>query len=256
MSSENDLLFRKFKLVPLSELPQQGSAHVVGQVERHLRKYDPTLRAMANTYIGMDEALHGKKKLTAKARLNLLNSNRARLLHMSRTDSQVANVPAGQVPQETVVAEQSFVERDVKSGYDEELKAEPKPTPLLAIPASSQGNFSKIMDLVAGSIEPGPDGEVVIEGKALPKTSFSDVMRAMFTDSKKTSVPGLARTVTELKRLGVPDTLLKAKKAKALYKAAAAGQTGSGRRIKKPKKLKMVGKAKDRKKYGKVLRLY
>jgi hypothetical protein len=164
-------------------------------------------------------------------------------------------MPAGHVPQNAVVAEQSFVEQNVKSGYDEELKAEPKPTPLLAIPQSSQSNFTKIMDLVAESIKPGPNGEVVIEGKKLPETSFTDVMRAMFTDSKRKPVPGLAQTVTELKRLGVPETLLKAKKAKELYKAAA-GQTGSGRRIKKPKKLKKVGKAKDRKKYGNVLRLY
>lgn len=256
MSSDNDLLFRKFKLVPISELPQQGSEHVVEQVERHLRKYDPTLRAMANTYIGMDEALHGKKKLTANARLNLLNSNRARLLHMSKTDPQVTNVPVSKVPQEAVVAEQSFVEQDLMDGYDVKSKSEHKATPLLAIPESSQINFTKIMDLTAGSIKPGPNGEVVIEGKTLPKTSFSEVMRAMFTDSKKKNLPGFAQTVAELKRLGVSDTLLKAKKAKELYKAAAGEQTGSGRRIKKPKKLKKVGKAKDKKRYGKVLRLY
>jgi hypothetical protein len=255
MSSENAVLFKKLKLVPADELPQFTNQHVVGQVEKYLRNYNPTVRAMANSYTGMGEALHGKKKRSTSNKLNLFNSNKARYLQLLKSTSSSADVPP---PMEMPVNVES------QQQQQQELKARPldvedtdkkhEVKPLLAIPAKSQDKFEAVLEIAGGAIKPGKHGEVVIEGKALPNTSYSDVMRALFVNSRK-SPKGLGQTVAELKRLGVPMALLKSKTAMDLYKKAEAGQgqLGSGRRI---QKVKTLGKAKKMKKNSKVLRLY
>jgi hypothetical protein len=72
-------LFKKFRLVPVEE-------DSVQQAEQLIRNYDPTVRAMANSYNGMQEALYDKKtERTAVDRLALFNSNRARLLSLKNS---------------------------------------------------------------------------------------------------------------------------------------------------------------------------
>ena len=83
---ESTDLFKKFKLVPVGT-----ATHTMSKVElaeRQLRNYNPMLRAMANNYTAMNNALHGRKRgRTAKSRLNLLNANRARLQYIQNLAS-------------------------------------------------------------------------------------------------------------------------------------------------------------------------
>ena len=262
--SHDELRFRKLKLVPIGEVTQQAKQHVVGAIEKHLRTYDPKLRAMANNYVGIREALHGKKKgLTARQQLNLLNSNRARYLRLLKPGAN-AEVPItlpDTLPTILPTVEQQVEEQDSKASVSlldrEDSDDKVKPVPLIAIPSGSHHKFKAVMEASADTIKPGRHGEVVIQDKVLPNTSYADVMRGLFVN-RKAAVPGLAQTVTELKRLGVPVTRLKSKTAIDLYKKAEPEQTGSGRRrkkVKKLRKLKTQGMVGGRK-YPKVLRLY
>jgi hypothetical protein len=252
MSSDHALLFKKLKLVPVDEIPQPTNQNVVGQVEKYLRNYNPTVRAMANSYTGMGEALLGKKKRSTSNKLNLFNSNKARYLQLLKSTSSSADVPPPMEMPVNVEPQQQELKARPLDVEDTDKKHEVKP--LLAIPAKSQDKFEAVLEKAGNAIKPGKHGEVVIEGKALPNTSYSDVMRALFVNTRK-SPKGLGQTVAELKRLGVPMALLKSKTAMDLYKKAEAGQgqLGSGRRI---QKVKTLGKAKKMKKISKVLRLY
>lgn len=266
MSYDNAVLFQKHKLVPIEQYNQQGREHVVGAAERHLRKYDPTLRSMANTYVGMQNAMFGKnaRGLTGRNKLMLLNSNKARYLRMLKS--------GGSEPVQPVQAfgEQNEIDKKTEHPSDEKFfDADDKPAinPLLAIPTNSLNSFKIIMNHVGDAVRPGPNGEVVINNEVVPGTSFSDVMRGLFVNVRgknKTPLPGLSQTVSELKRRGVPSGLLKANKAKYWYRRAESPQVGEGS-SKKPKKAgsgkakkksKQHGKGRSRKMHGKMLRLY
>jgi hypothetical protein len=252
MSIDNTTLFRKLKLVPAEEPTNRPS---MGEVTKYLRKYDPTLHAMANSYVGMSEALIGKKKgRTTSNKLNLYNSNKARYLQLLNSATNSAALPPPPSMSEGPVRVEEPEEQEMKAsavGLEDmdDKKFKPEAVPLLAIPTASHGKFKAVMEQAGDAIKPGRNGELVIQGKALPGTSFSDVMRALYV-TRKVNPPGFTQTVSELKRLGVPAAKLKSKTAVALYKKVQPEQTGSGRF----KKFKASGKARSVQK--KVLRLY
>jgi hypothetical protein len=103
----------------------------------------------------------------------------------------------------------------------------------LAIPARHSKKFTQLVEASTGTIGANRAGEVVIRGEPLRNTSYSDVMRALYVDSKFT-IPGLAETVSELKRLGVNTSLFTSHNARQLYSASASKrksvsqQKGSG----------------------------
>ena len=103
----------------------------------------------------------------------------------------------------------------------------------LAIPTRHGAKFSKLMEAVSDTVGTNHNGELVIRGKRLKNTSYSDVMRALYVDSKF-AVPGLTETVSELKLLGVEPSLFTSRRARVLFSAAPSNkklpqQKGSGR---------------------------
>ena len=95
-SSKTDKTFEKFKLVPFNETltanitsPKTVTTvkpKALDKVKKYLRDYDPTLRAKTNAFVGMRQALYGRKpSWTARKRLDVLNGNMARYKHLSNT---------------------------------------------------------------------------------------------------------------------------------------------------------------------------
>lgn len=241
--SKNMALFKKFKLVPHKE-ESNGKAEPakkdVDMLTKYLQNYKPTLRSMVNTYGGMLNALHGRTRgLTAKDRLNLLNSNRARLLHLRKEDTDSA-----QPTDNDDLAHANF------KVEEEEPSSEVLAAAKLPVPKRHARNFLTLMKTASGVLEVGKLGELVIKNRVVPSTSFNDVMKALFVDSKQPLPKGVVEAVSELKRIGVSPSLLPAKRVKALF--AELSQSGSGRRHRMNKQPKVLRKNKQRK----VLRLY
>lgn len=233
-------LFKKFQLVPAGTITPMSK---VEKAEQQLRNYNPALRAMAKSYSEMNDALHGKKRgRSAKSRLNLLNMNRARLLHIHRQAGQTNEIPSPdtRVPQEAPGMNQ------VNSP---EIKLDVKPLLAIPIPQAQMSKFRKLMDETGDVFRSGKDGEVVIRNQAIPGSSYGDVMRALIVNPKtgEASPRGLKQVIGELKRLGVSSKVLMSKHARKLYEDADSQQTGSGH---------FRGAKRKKKKVCKVLRLY
>lgn len=268
-----DKTFEKFKLVPYNESPKTGKCSsktgtivkpaMLEKAKTYVRDYDPTLHAKTNAYVGMRQALFGRKPgWTARKRLDLLSSNMARYKHLASTAPLPENeqIQHEQIQHETPKVREDSDYIDVKPQHDDlEEKVQPgyEFKPLLAIPKNRYGDFENLRSLSSNTIKAGKHGEIVIRGTTVPGSSYSDVMRAIYISPKRgKALPvGLAEVVSELKRLDAPSTLLFAKRAQALYaKAVTPTQTGSGRT--KPRQLKTFATAKSMKKSPKILRLY
>jgi hypothetical protein len=275
---ENNLetmdLFKKFKLVPVGSTAAPMSN--VEKAEQQLRNYNPSLRAMANNYTAMNDALHGRKRgRTAKSRLNLLNANRARLQYIQNLATFPTDISSVQdvdnLQDEAPKKRRSRTsKKKIQSAFtdqSESILETPLATPAKsnrkfdfdglvaqarrAIPKNRQNDFDDLVAETSGALRPGNRGEMVIQNKSVPATSYAAVMRAMLVNTRGTSTPaGLKEAVSELKRIGVSDKILNTRRARRLYQFADTdtSQTGSGRsRVKKKKKKKLVCK---------VLRLY
>jgi hypothetical protein len=80
-------MFRKFKLVPIDGEAEPEHPKNIAEIEKALREYNPTTRAMANLYGGIQDALFSKnkknctkqKKISANERLHLVAANRMRM---------------------------------------------------------------------------------------------------------------------------------------------------------------------------------
>jgi hypothetical protein len=176
----------------------------------------------------------------------LLNVHNARLQHIQNqaTHTDETSIPeialvkadkpvrAMQTPDEPLNFNQSIV------------KYEDLQLPKLALPKSCMAKFEQLMSVAGGALKPGRFGELVIQDKIVAGSSFSDVMRALLVNGKKSqeNPVGLMQSVTELKRLGVSDNFLTSKRARTMYAEVDTNQTGSGRFTKK--------------KARKILRLY
>jgi hypothetical protein len=190
---------------------------------------------MAHAYEGMENALIAKPmQRTPTERLNLLSANRAKLLQlMQRNDV----APAQQAYQQPLPKpdENSLLATPTSHSAPVPVPKSPAAPPNLAIPKRHKEKFEQLIEKVSETITYGNDGQVVIHGRSLNNTSFSDIMRALYVDSKFT-VPGLSETVAELKRNNVPPRLITSSRARTLYTAADANvgrnrsQVGSGKR--------------------------
>jgi hypothetical protein len=264
-SPASNTTFKKFKLVPADE--HEKSARVsIQNVQKLIRNYNPLLRGMANSYSGMQNAAHDKKRTSsAKDRLNLLNSNRARFLHLKK-NSFYNNDEALQQQQELVesknaglyaektanVDESQWMEPEIsEKSFEESEKsfkslADTKPSSSTENLKWSKDKFTLLKDLVGNAIKPNRLGELMINNKTLRNASYDQVMRSLFVDENE-EVPGLSQTVKELKRIGVPLEILGSKRARNLFQVVSPKQKGKGQ---------FIGKWKAPVKARKVLRLY
>jgi hypothetical protein len=103
------------------------------------------------------------------------------------------------------------------------------PRPNVAIPKKYATKYENLIKLASDSIGVGDNGEVVIRGREVANSSYSDVMRALYSDTKgkAAALPGLSETVGELKRLNVPSSMITSSRARAIYQSV--GQKGSGK---------------------------
>lgn len=263
-----DKTFEKYKLVPYNESQKTAKAKhkavnisptVLAKTQKYVRDYDPTLRAKTNAFIGMRKALFGRQSgWTARKRLDVINSNMARYKHLASHTPLEEHGQTQQDQQETprLEAVNEYIEVKPLNKELEDEKPEDELKPVVNIPKPFRAKFQQMRTLSSKTIKRGKDGEVVIRGAAVPNSSYSDVMRAMFV-SPKGDAPlpdGLPETLTELKRLNASPSVLSASRARALYsKTVVPAQTGSGRS--KPRKRKIDVSAKN-KKSAKILRLY
>lgn len=239
-------MFEKYKLVRIDQADSEQQQHLdMRQLEKDLRNYDPTMRAIANHYGGIQDALLSTKKrknLSPQTRLNLVAANRARMerLIRARGEATLTDALAGMQTREQAAppepASQKQTVEDAKVGAEDDYEAKPVTGQSnLAIPVRHSAKFTKLMKFASDTIGSNRHGELVIRGKKLDNTSYSDVMRALYVDSNFT-VPGLDQTVAELKTLGVEPTLFTSRRARQLYSTAQPNkktsmpqQKGSGR---------------------------
>lgn len=239
-------LFEKFKLVPFKEDSKnkpESEKNDASKLTKYLRNYNPVLRSMVNSYAGMRDAVHGRKhSLTAKDRLNLLNTNRARLLHLRRADVGSSQpVENDDLPKPISVT--GHLKDEQKDAIEATHKTEGKsytaasPTTKLPVPKQYKGKFTALMKAAPGALEAGRFGELVIQNKVVPSTSFNEVVKALFVDSKKPLPRGVIEAISELKRVGVSHSLLSAKRAKALLSESSQSGSGHRRRMLKHRKV-------------------
>src|SRR5574343_387596 len=106
--------YRKFKLVPIDEDSDELGKSAADKLERYVRKYNPTIRAMANSYGGMQDALFSKNtRLTPAQRLHIYNANRARIHRMNKSTDVSKDSSSKQVEQL-----QNMVANDGGQGYE------------------------------------------------------------------------------------------------------------------------------------------
>jgi hypothetical protein len=236
-TSHNFKMFRKFKLVPIDGSEQQQQTDIK-QLEKELRGYNPTVRAMTNLYGGMQDALFSKKKkrrgggLSTEQRLHLAAANRLRMQQLLHGHERVKDTllqapqpqPLQSEPKLQPELDQLNIEKgdtDAGGGYEEDRQTG---VSNLAIPTRHSAKFSKLMEAASDTVGTNQSGELVIRGKRLKNTSYSDVMRALYVDSNFT-VPGLNEIVSELKVLGVEPSLFTSRRARVLYSAAPSSAT-------------------------------
>jgi len=260
-------MFRKFKLVPIDGLEEHHQPRSdIQQIEKDLRQYNPTTRAMANLYAGVQDALFSKNKMqkkksgllmnganaNANQRLHLAAANRMRMQQLIHGSNEVqpkhqgtSSVGAQQQQEGAVVVMEEEEEEKKQAETDEKTVAKEDMMMMnekqvqrsnLAIPSRQRSKFAELVGATSGTIGANRLGEVIIRGGTLRNTSYSDVMRALYVDSKsKSKIPGLPETVAELKRLGVSTLLFTSRHARQLYSAASSDekvfrqQKGSGR---------------------------
>jgi hypothetical protein len=241
-------MFRKFKLVPIDGNLEEHHRHDIRQIEKDLRDYNPTTRAMANLYGGVQDALFSKNKkknnkkgrllhingVNANQRLHLAAANRMRmqqLIHGSNeVQAQHKGISSVGVQQEMMEvkeeAEAKQAEPDEKTAAKEEMlmmNEKQAQRSNLAIPSRQRSKFAELVGATSGTIGTNRLGEVVIRGGTLRNTSYSDIMRALYINSKF-KIPGLPETVAELKRLGVSTSLFTSRQARQLYSASASAE--------------------------------
>lgn len=225
-------MFEKYKLVRVNapaEKETQQQPLDMRQMEKDLRNYNPTIRAMANHYGGIQDALFSKKKRnnpSPQQRLHLAAANRLRLQQLIRGhgENPMANEET-QLQSHSELKHNPDVKDVVEDGTDEVKSVTLQPN--LAIPARHGIKFAKLVEAASGTIGANRFGELVIRGKKLDNTSYSDVMRALYVNSNFT-VPGLAETVAELKLLGVEPTLFTSRRARVLYSAEPSSRKKQG----------------------------
>jgi hypothetical protein len=265
VSQDSKAAFKKFKLVPADEYEKPAQPKIQ-HVEKLIRNYNPTLRGMVNSYSGMNPAAKGKRSgLTAKERLNLLNSNRARFLHLQNSAFHTDDVASQQQNLEELkdarttadqVADFAELPFPEPEALDTKFKFEPadsKPT-LIGTSSTSKGvsrrsrdKLTLLKDLIGNVIKPNRLGELMINNKTIRSTSYDKVMRSLFVDDND-EVPGLSQAVKELKRIGIPVEMLSSNRARNLFELVNPKQQGFGR---------LMGKMKQcSRKSCKVLRMY
>ncbi len=259
-------MFRKFKLVPIDAEGEHPKN--IEEIEKALREYNPTTRAMANLYGGIQDALFSRdkkktKKISANELLHLVAANRMRIhrllqgsneaqtrfQEMSGEDTQKKSVDeeTNEDLAEDEMAQKIKLEKEEKDPKEQmELIGESERSNL-AIPTRFGKKFTQLAKIISGTIGSNRLGEVIIRGETLRNTSYSDVMRALYVDSKFT-IPGLVETVAELKRLGVKTSMFTSRNARQLYSVPTSDklylqQKGSGGSI-------------EQRTFPRILRLY
>jgi hypothetical protein len=243
-------MFRKFKLVPIDDSEAQLDMQ---QVEKDLREYNPTARAMTNLYGGIQDALFSKKKKgpqkgpTTSQRLHLVAANRMRMEQLMRGNNeppQRTNAAAVQQPEvhddekEMPMSHKTNVVNDADMEDNVKKVGEMKPVVLnVAIPQRQKEKFDKLAEIMSDTIGANRLGELVIRGETLRNTSYTDVMRALYVDPKS-KLDGLDETVSELKRLQVDRNLVNSRFAKKQLSDAPDSkkvrhQKGSGSMLRK-----------------------
>jgi len=240
--------FRKFKLVPVdhdddydhskSMFGDSVKSANIETLERRIRKYDPRIQAMANSYGGMHDALFNRNvHHTPSQRLHIYNANRSRIHRMRKGAEgplEAIGPQEGRVQKST--KEGTELERDqiykegLEKGEEVDLKVlKPHPEDIAAavVPKNYQSKLRNLINLMSNKIRANDRGEVVINGEELPDTSYSDVMRALYVNQKG-FVSGLSEVVDELKRAGISSSLLSSARAKSLYNKARVGKVQSG----------------------------
>ena len=236
----------------------------ISEAEQELRKYNPTMRAMAGHYEGMREALAlsptaahrdaSGMDSTDETRLAKYEANRYRLGKLAGTgekampDPEVAGgstAPTPPTPHVEVAAE--VAEADDPEDADAGATTRTKTASTSTIPKQHLSKYRQLMQHLSNStakvLEASSHGELIVGGKILRGTSYSDVLRSLFVNSKF-AVPGLPEAVTALHAAGVPNKMLGSQRAKRIHEiidhnehtaasgastiAAHSGQTGSG----------------------------
>lgn len=231
--------FRKFKLVPVGDQRETNSSSSskcdMEQLERSLRKYDPKIRAQANYYKSMLDALYNNKteRLTPSQQLHIYSANRSRIQQLRNPTMETSDesLPIKHLePEYEMNVNRRGAEQEEEQ---EERKYKPQSDAgAVNIPKKFQARFQNVLDQTSDTIQANNRGELVIKGRELPNTSYADTMRALYVDSKF-FVPGLTEVVHELKRTGVTLNLLASKRAKNMYSQSNVGgkvaQSGSGK---------------------------
>lgn len=228
-------LFKKLKVVDEQD--------VLRMIEKQLRQYDPALRAMARMKQEMDSTFM-REDLSPEEKLTLLKANQQRFTQMKSGVGSVVQVEAPAVAaaptQPALLAPDNEDEDSDVDEYHDSPSSPRQRTDSIASLQNDQGAatgsstsdalglyprvderhaesfqaFEKLLKNSENFLKPNPsNGELMIEGKSIPGSSFQDLVQALFLTRKGLNLKGQTEFIATMRRLaqnrtnGWPDLL-------------------------------------------------
>ena len=223
--------FRRMVLLDESALAtHQQSPPTIADIEHQLRTHSLPMRAMANHYAGMTRVLE-PSALPNDDRYAIYASN---LHRMRQINADVEAPPTAAVkpaPPHEVPLQHPADELPLKPVENPEPVRQPAPRESIptaadtsfsdvVIPRNQKGKYKNMIDHLQASapnaIQASERGELILDGKILRNTSYSDVIRNLYVDSNFL-VPGTEEILHTLNRANLPVNMLGSKRAKRIF---------------------------------------